>query len=256
MRGLRARVIDRKETAKERAAFARVRRAEKQYAVQLRKVARHVGDIIRTHKPLDASAIPSLKEALAKYADVITPWATSAAERMILDVARRNEKAFIENAQTMGRALRSEIESAPTGEYLRNKLSENVSLIRSLPIEAGQRVHRLTIAGIENATRSREIAKEIARSGEVTVARANLIARTEVARTASGLVEARSKHVGSEGYIWRSAGDGDVRKEHRALNGKFIRWDAPPVAAANGDRYHAGQGPNCRCYPEPVLPEL
>lgn len=258
----RRRTADRGETASQRAAFARVRRAERQYAVQLRKVARHVGEIIRRH-PLDGpSAIAALREALAKYADVIRPWARVAAQRMIADVSRRDEKAWAANTEAMGRALRAELLEAPTGEFLRKKLDENVSLITSLPIEAGERVHELTLKGLEDATRSSEIAKEIARSGEVTVARANLIARTETARTASGLLEARAKHVGSEGYIWRTAGDSDVRNKdgnpvgsHRLLNGKFIRWDSPPVASTSGDRYHAGQGPNCRCYPEPVIPD-
>jgi len=262
--GLRYRSVDRRrtDTPKDRAAFAKVRKAEKQYATQLRKVARHVGDIIRNHHPETSDGMAEIRAILAKYAEVIEPWAKVAAGRMIADVGRRDEKAWEANSQAMGRALREELANAPTGQFLRAKLAENVGLIKSLPIEAAQRVHRLTLEGINNATRAGEIAKEIGRSGEVTVARANMIARTEVSRTASGLVEARSRHVGSEGYIWRTVGDSDVRNKdgnpvgsHRLLNGKFIRWDSPPVASTNGDRYHAGCGPNCRCYPEPVLPE-
>jgi len=260
--GLRRRTADRRENAKERAAFSRVRKAEKQYATQLRKVARHVGDIIRNHKPETSDGMAEIRAILAKYAEVIEPWAKVAAGRMIADVGRRDEKAWEVNSKAMGRSLREEIANAPTGHFLRAKLAENVKLIKSLPTEAAERVHTLTLEGINNATRSSEIAKEIARSGEVTIGRANTIARTEVSRTASGLVEARSRHVGSEGYIWRSVGDSDVRNKdgnpigsHRLLNGKFIRWDDPPVASTNGDRYHAGCGPNCRCYCEPVIPE-
>lgn len=262
MRGLRYRATDRRESAKERAAFSRVRRAEKQYATQLRKVARHVGDIIRNHRPETSDGMAEIRAILAKYSEVIEPWAKVAAARMIADVGRRDLKAWEQNSQAMGRSLREEIANAPTGQFLRAKLAENVKLIKSLPTEAAQRVHNLTLEGINKATRASEIAEEIARSGEVTIGRANTIARTEVSRTASGLVEARSRHVGSEGYIWRSVGDSDVRNKdgnpvgsHRLLNGKFIRWDSPPVASTSGDRYHAGCGPNCRCYPEPVLPE-
>jgi uncharacterized protein with gpF-like domain len=263
MRGLRYRAIDPgRDPRTTRTAFARVRKAEKQYAVQLRKVARHVGDIIKAHKPETSDGMAEIRAILSKYAEVIEPWARVAAGRMIADVGRRDEKAWEENSKAMGRSLRAEIANAPTGQFLRAKLAENVHLIKSLPTEAAARVHRLTLEGINNAARASDIATEIGRSGEVTDGRANLIARTEVARTASGLLEARAVHVGSEGYIWRSAGDSDVRNKdgnpigsHRLLNGKFIRWDSPPIASTNGDRYHAGQGPNCRCYPEPVIPD-
>lgn len=249
----RRRTVDRAETAKQRAAFARVRRAEKQYAAKLRKVARHVGDIIKNHPLGSVGAMERLREALKKYADVIKPWAEVSATRMIADVARRDERAWAENGIAMGRALRDEIERAPTGLFLREKLAENVKLITSLPTEAGERVHKLTLEAMQDGTRASEIAKEIARSGEVTISRANTIARTEVSRTATGLLEARSKSIGSEGYIWRTVGDSDVRPSHRAMNGKFVRWDSPPTLDKMTG--HAGQFPNCRCYCEPVVPD-
>jgi SPP1 gp7 family putative phage head morphogenesis protein len=139
---------------------------------------------------------------------------------------------------------------------MQSLLHEQASLITSLPLDAAHRVHEWTIRGLEGAHRPETIAAEIYRTGEVTKSRATLIGRTEVARTASKLVEVRAKFVGSEGYIWRTAGDADVRREHRALNGKYFRWDDPPVAGTNGMRYHAGQGPNCRCIPEPVIGDI
>lgn len=103
--------------------------------------------------------------------------------------------------------------------------------------------------------RAEELAKELAATGQVTRSRAALIARTETARASSGLTQARAMHIGADSYIWRTAGDADVRKEHRKHNGKVFKWSDPPIAGTNGMRYHAGAGPNCRCYPEPVVPE-
>lgn len=253
MHGLRYRAVDKRESAKERAAFSRVRKAERQYGVQLRKVAHHVGEIIKAHDPQSSDGLAEIKAILGKYSEVIEPWAKATAARMIADVGRRDEKAWEENSKAMGRSLREEIAKAPTGQYLRSKLAENVNLIKSLPTEAAERVHKLTLEAITNAGRASEIATEIARSGQVTVGRANTIARTEVARTASGLTEARAKHIGSEGYIWRTAGDADVRPSHRRMSGKFVAWSDPPTL--DGMTGHAGQFPNCRCYPEPVIPD-
>lgn len=239
-----------------RRAFKSVRRADVVYGRQLREVARNVGAIIARYEPVTASVVPELQRRLQAYAKKLEPWARVAGERMIADVARRDKRAWAKYSADMSRALKDEIETAPTGAALRALLHEQVAYITSLPIEAGDRVHKLTIQGMLDATRAKEIAAEIARSGEVTLSRANLIARTEVARTASLLVEARAEHIGSEGYIWRTAGDSDVRQEHRKLNGKFFHWSTPPVAGPKGERYHAGQGPNCRCYPEPVVPDF
>lgn len=250
---LRYRAADKRESAKERAAFSRVRKAERQYGVQLRKVARHVGDIIKAHDPATSAGMAEIRTILGKYSEVIEPWAKSAAARMIADVGRRDEKAWEENSKAMGRSLREELANAPTGKYLRAKLAENVKLIKSLPTEAAERVHKLTLEAITNAGRAGEVATEIARSGDVTVGRANTIARTEVARTASGLTEARARHIGSEGYIWRTAGDSDVRPSHRKMSGKFVAWSDPPTLDSMTG--HAGAFPNCRCYCEPVIPE-
>jgi SPP1 gp7 family putative phage head morphogenesis protein len=245
------------ETAKERRSFERVRRAEAAYARGLRQIARHVGELVRTMAPApgDMAAASLLRAALNQYSLALRPWATVASARMLADVSRRDESVWANLTETMGRELRKEIQGAPTGHFLRGMLQENVDLITSLPTKAAERVHKLTMAGLSQGTRADDISREIMRTGEVTQSRANLIARTEVARSASGLVEVRSLHVGSEGYIWRTAEDADVRKEHKALNGKFIRWDSPPVAGSNGERAHAGQIYNCRCFPEPVIPE-
>jgi len=243
----------RRETERMRRGFERVRRAEQEYARGLRGIARHIGELVRGMAPDTPDDIAEIEAQLRSYGDIITPWAEKHAARMIADVSRRDEAVWADLAKTMSRSLRQEIRSAPTGVLLRGLLEENVHLIRSLPIEAAERVHELTLAGLTNAKRPEEIAQEILRSGEVSIGRANTIARTEVARTSSGLVMARAVHVGSEGYIWRTAGDSDVRQSHKKMNGKFVRWDEPPTL--DNLTGHAGQLPNCRCYPEPVIPE-
>jgi uncharacterized protein with gpF-like domain len=36
------------------------------------------------------------------------------------------------------------------------------------------------------------------------------------------------------------------------MEGVFVEWDKPPIL--DNMRGHAGEFPNCRCYPEPVIP--
>lgn len=239
-----------------RLRWKRVRDTERGFARQLRSVADQVGHLVRGLAPDGKVDDPYvLQQALRAYAVTLAPWARAVATRMQADVMRRDEDAWRKSAATVGRELRRELREAPTGMLVRQYLGEQVGLITSLPLEAAQRVHELTLEGIVQAGRAQELSDMIMGSGHVTRSRANLIARTEVARTASLVTQSRAEYVGSPGYIWRTVGDADVRDLHRKLNGKFFRWTEPPISGSNGVRAHAGQIYNCRCYPEVVLDE-
>jgi SPP1 gp7 family putative phage head morphogenesis protein len=243
-----------RESARERRAFNSVRTAESKYGAQLRSVAHQVGVIIKGLTPKDGVPDPAVVErALRAYSEMLRPWARAVGARMLADVSRRDEAVWRSMAQDMSRDLMSELKHAPTGETLRRLLDEQVTLITSIPLRAAERTHKLALEARASGSRYDTIVAEIMRSGHVTKSRATLIARTEVARTASGLVQTRATYVGSEGYIWRTAEDSDVRKSHKRMSGKFVPWSRPPTT--DNLTGHAGQLPNCRCYPEPVIPD-
>ena len=249
--------VSARETKKQRAYFSKVRRGEVAYAVNLRKIAKHVEDLVKAFNPNDASELRQLEEALRRYSDLLTPWARMTAKRMLVDVSRRDENVWREYTQFLGVNLRDEINKAPTGEVMRDLMNDQINLITSLPLDAAKRVHELATGAIYTGARANEIAAEIYKTGEVTRSRANLIARTEVGRASTTLTQARAEHVGSVGYIWRTSRDFDVRKRHQELEGTFHAWNDPPIATDPGQRQvraHAGCIYNCRCYAEPVLP--
>lgn len=242
-----------RKLAKQRFAYAQ--RLEKEYLRALRQVVNQVDAIVKGMAPEGkVQDLQALQNMLNRYAETIRPWAKSVASRMITQVAQRDKTAWIRLGKEMGRSLREEIETAQTGTMLKDLLNEQVSLITSLPIEAGQRVHKLTLQGLSDSTRASEIAKEIYATGSVTMSRAKLIARTEVARTASGLTMSRAQHVGATHYIWRTAGDSDVRKSHKEMNGKVVAYSEEPTLS-DDTKTHAGMIFNCRCYMEPIIPE-
>lgn len=233
------------------------RGAETAYNARLRQVARQIDHIVRGLAP-DGEPTPSAQQdilhSLREYARIIQPWARSVARFMLADVSRRNERAWAEVGKQMGRALRVEIAQAPTGMLFSALQADQVELITSLPLKAAERVHGLTQEALSTSRRAEDIARDILATGDVTKARATLIARTEVSRAASNLTQARAQYAGSEGYTWRTSMDGAVRDTHRKMEGKYVRWGHPPKTDKNLDPYHAGCGPNCRCYPEPIIP--
>lgn len=237
-----------------RQRFIKARMAERSYARQLRRIAEQVGVIVRGMAPNGfVENMAQIRNALSRYSEMLHPWAKAVAGRMIGEVARRDEQAWIELGNEMGRALKSEIRTAPTGAAMKELLEEQVNLITSLPLKAAERVHELTIRQLSNQGRAAEMAKEIMRTSEVTKSRATLIARTETSRTVSAMTEVRARHVGAEQYIWRTALDSDVRPLHAKLEGKVFSWDDPPVIGENGERGAPGSIYNCRCYAEPII---
>lgn len=243
------------ETKSQKAQFERIRRAENQYAVRLRGLARQVGVIVNAFPVLDPDAAAEVQRLLREYSKIIQPWAKAVSTSMLAEVSRRDEEAWVIMTRGMSEDLKREIAQAPTGATLRQLQVEQLKYITKIPLDAAQRVQDLTIEGLTNAARASEIAKEIRRQGQVSESYANLVARTEVGRASTNLTQARASYIGSEGYIWRTSEDSDVRPSHRKLEGTFHRWDNPPVCDPPSYRSHPGAIFNCRCYPEVVIPD-
>lgn len=194
--------------------------------------------------------------ALRKYAESLDVWAKHASGKIIMDVALRDEQTWLIYAKDMSRGLRDQIRNSDIGAVYQEMLDRQVGLIKSLPLNAAQRVQDLATRAVIEGGRADEISSLIMATGDVTKARANTIARTEVSRATTLFTQARAEALGSNGYIWRTSEDSDVRDEHRELNGQFFKWSDPPIAdKRTGTRAHAGCIWNCRCYPEPVIPE-
>lgn len=240
----------------ESAHFQKVRNAEKNYAIQLRKIARHVGEIIKHYKPGDPAMVPEIVNILSRYAEIIRPWAEATGARMIAEVTRRDEQAWVRTAKKIGRSLREEMQTSPIGEVARQLQTDQVELITSLPLEAAQRVQQLTHEYALKGKRYKELEQMIMATGSVTASRATLIARTETAKAQSSIVQARAQHIGADSYIWHTVQDIYVRKAHKKLNGTVHKWSDPPIAEENGERHHPGNFPNCRCFAEPILPDI
>jgi SPP1 gp7 family putative phage head morphogenesis protein len=141
------------------------------------------------------------------------------------------------------------------------------ALIRSLPADAierlntegneallaGQRISKADIERIRGQLLMPQMREQFEALGsketfsQYLTRRATTVARTETARTASVLVQARAEHAGSTEFVWRTAGDWKVRPVHRQHNDKRYPWNNPPQSEPNLEPYLPGQGPNCRC---------
>lgn len=231
----------------EASAFAPSRAAESRYERQLTNVAGQVGRIMRSGGSPEA-----IERTLREYAALVEPWARQSAANMLLGVDRKNVKAWRGMAGKMGLDMKRLIEGPGIGRAVQERIDANVALIRSIPFGEAEKVAAMVRENLSAGSRADDLAKRIADESGASLARARTIARTEVSKAQTALTQARAASVGSTGYIWRTARDGDTRPSHRNMEGVFVPWDEPPTI--DGMKGHAGEFPNCRCYPEPVIP--
>lgn len=194
--------------------------------------------------------------------------AEQAALRMTLMVDAANERTWREAAvkalrgRFVYRSLHREL-GGPLGGRVRAIVDDNSKLIRSIPRTLASRVsHHIAKAqqeGVRAKTMERELRKELPR---MTAARIRLIARTETSKASTALTRARAERMRLDWYVWRSSHDQRVRPSHAFLakgGGVLVPWSSPPQPEALVNErstlghYHAGDCPNCRCYPEPLM---
>ena len=241
----------REDLKKARAKFSTSKNTEAQFAARLKKIASVIDETIKGMYDGSVGSVYAIDALLQQYAITIGPWAEAVVKRMHIEVCARNNKAWEAASATMGVELKRQLDGAPVGVELRKLLNDQVTLIKSIPLDAAKRVHDLTLKNITIGGRPESLVSEILGLGSVTEGRARLIARTETARTGSLLTQARATSINSPGYFWETARDGTVRPSHHKLQGQFIKWSEPPTT--DGLTYHAGQGPNCRCWSRPAF---
>lgn len=230
-------------------------RAERDYSKQLKLLARQVGNLVESYTS-GIYGLPTLTQLLQGYARELGPWAQRIAARMLGEVDVRDRAAWSALGNAISSQLHQDIRNAPVGERMRELLGLQVSLIKSIPLEAAERVQELAVKARIEGTRAKEIAEEIARTGAVTESRALLIAQTETSRAATTLLQARAEAIASTHFVWRTSLDGAVREDHRKLEGKTFAWDDPPIAdSRTGERALPGCIYRCRCYAEPIVPD-
>ena len=237
-----------------RSKFQPPANAERAYIQTLRRIARLSAGIIEPHMDGHVlTAVAAMSEQLARYSDILDSMAKRVALKMLLQVNKTNERAFGETSKTIKRELRETMASSAVGVKVQQLQREQVALIKSIPIEAGERAQSLALSAITGGRRPSDVAEELMRTEEVTLSRATLIARTEISNVTSVLTEARATSIGSDSYTWRTAQDSDVRESHADMEEEVVQWSTPPTL--DGMTGHAGQFPNCRCYAEPIFTE-
>lgn len=141
-------------------------------------------------------------------------------------------------------------------KIMSSAVRHNFEMIKSIPTRMLEILnHKYTSTLIEEVAKGSlprgTFARELAKHGH---RQAKVIARTETAKLQTVIMEERATSLGSVVYEWLASNDKRTRPSHKAMNGVIVFWDKSKPLLDNM-RGHAGEFPNCRCAPEPILDE-
>ncbi len=168
-------------------------------------------------------------------------------EQLAFSFAKKTEK---HNKKSFDRQVKSitginPIVAEPWLETVRDSfVAENVSLIKSIPEEYFRKVEGVVRRGVEAGRSTQSIRDRLQKQFNLSVNRANLIARDQIGKYNGQLTRERSTDLGLKKFVWVTAGDARVRTAHRALNGKSFTWKR------GADGLFPGMDIQCRCIAE------
>jgi SPP1 gp7 family putative phage head morphogenesis protein len=204
---------------------------------------------------------------LQEYAglDAFKEYAYAAASRMVTGLVVEGARTWREaaresmNGQMIYNYLQQELQG-PIGFTVQSIIEENTRLISSFPDDLAAVVNNYIQKESFKGRRAGDIAADLkAKFKQVSTSRIDLIARTETSKASTALTRARAEDLGLDWYVWRTSKDARVRPSHRRMDRVLISWAEPAspellegIKSTLGF-YNAGDCPNCRCYPEPIL---
>lgn len=128
--------------------------------------------------------------------------------------------------------------------------AENLRLIKSIPAQYVESLQSRIVSAVERGESLRSLTATVRQSYPLPMNRAELIARDQIGKLNGRLTRYRQTNVGIVEYRWRGTLDARERDAHVDREGRVYAWDEPP------DDGHPGQPIRCRCWAEPVLPDL
>lgn len=137
-------------------------------------------------------------------------------------------------------------------------INENFKMIKSIPEKVLKLYQEKSVELLINSVALNKIGRRsfYNQLKEKGAKNARVIARTEAAKLQTTIDEHRATSLGSVCYEWLSSNDRRTRPSHRAMNGVIVFWrnkDEKPLL--DNMRGNAGEFPNCRCTPIPILDE-
>jgi SPP1 gp7 family putative phage head morphogenesis protein len=144
----------------------------------------------------------------------------------------------------MTRAMRESLDAV---------ISENVSLIQSIPMQFHQKIEGAVMRSYSIGGDLQQLTKELRQIYSGTEARISLIARDQISKANSVATRARQMELGITEAVWIHSHAGkEPRKSHEAAHGEIYK--IAEGCKIDGEYIQPAEKINCRCMARPILP--
>lgn len=193
----------------------------------------------------------------AKFTEMFGRMAKPIADDVVKGGAKSSSVALKSSLKQMsgGLTIKTDILSGPLKDIVTASISENVSLIKSIPEQYHKNVAGAVYRSITNGNGLQDLVPYLDRYKGVTLRRAKFIAEDQTRKVFNAINKGRMQEIGVGEYEWlHTGGSQHPRKLHQKMSGNIYRFDKPPVIdERTGERGIPGQLPNCRCRMVPVI---
>ena len=152
--------------------------------------------------------------------------------------------------QSLSVDLAAVVRNEDLDDFLRDAVSRNAALIKSLRQDAIKDIRRIIFDAKISGRGVAAIAREIRDRFNVHASRAQLIAEDQINKLNADLNRIRQQQAGVTRYSWRTSRDERVRTLHRSLDNTIYRWGERTGAEAG---LPPGQPVRCRCSARAVV---
>lgn len=194
---------------------------------------------------------------LKKYEDLFSAASKPIAETMANQVDAASSASLHTSLRELSGGLSLSTTSLQGGlsQIMSATITENVSLIRSIPAQYLQGVQQALMRSITSGNGLEDLVPYLEKHKGITTRRAQLIASDQTRKAFNNLNKGRMQRVGVTKFEWlHTGGSNEPRKLHQQLSGQIFSFDKLPVIDENtGERGIPGQAINCRCRMLPVL---
>lgn len=150
---------------------------------------------------------------------------------------------------------------AGSGSEDRYKLfaAENSLLIRSIPNQMLDQIAIIVMEGYKSGRSTKDLTEEIFARFDVSENRAKLIARDQIGKLHSKIIQDEASILNIELYVFSDSDDERTRASHHAMHNKICKFSDPTVykddikdrwkerSSIGGVELHPGQDFQCRC---------
>jgi SPP1 gp7 family putative phage head morphogenesis protein len=218
----------------------------------------HAEEYFAQDASISAQARILTNALIKKYCDLFASLSKPMADRFAGESDKSSDLAVKSSLRQLSDSLTLStrtITSGPLADILSATITENVALIKSIPVQYLSGVQQAVMRSITTGNGMQDLVPFLQKHKGITLRRARMISQDQTKKLFSGLSKARMEKANIREYEWlHTSGSRHPRKLHISMNGKVYKYADPPIIdEKTGERGIPGQAINCACRMRPIL---